>query len=226
MKVLVTGSSGYIGQQTAAELKNRGHSVVPYDISEGQDIHDKKRLAESMKGCDAVAHLAAIPHAKGGVPWEDYFTTNVLGSQKVASVTAHAGVPHLIQVSSTSYYGAHKGFPFDPDDGLEPDSPNAIQRYMGKDLPDMSKPYNPAALAYTMSKIAAETCVAAFGMSERIKRVTVLRFFPSPKTRQPYNWGLFMSPETGAKGVADAVESEGKGFEVKMVYDLNPHAET
>jgi len=218
MKVLVTGSEGYIGQHVVGELRKRGHEVVGYDIAKGQDIHDQGRLRRSMAGCDTVAHLAAIPHAVKGKPWEDYWHTNVAGSQAVAASAAQVGVSHLIQISSTSYFGAHKGFPFDPADGMEATSPNAIQRYYDKELPDMSHPYNPAAIAYTMSKIAAETVVAAYGMSGRMG-VTVLRFFPSPHTRQPYRWGLLMLPETGGKAVADAVEAGPDGFKIKMVWD-------
>ena len=37
MRVLLTGSSGFIGQYVTAELENRGHDVVGFDLVNGQD---------------------------------------------------------------------------------------------------------------------------------------------------------------------------------------------
>jgi nucleoside-diphosphate-sugar epimerase len=41
MKVLVTGSKGFVGKYLVAELKNRKHTVVEFDLANGKNILDK-----------------------------------------------------------------------------------------------------------------------------------------------------------------------------------------
>ncbi|MGA2233184.1 MAG: NAD(P)H-binding protein, partial [Tepidisphaeraceae bacterium] len=72
MKLLVTGAGGFLGRHVVAEALRRGHvvramirpaSVVP----QGQpnlevvkaDLRSSRGLAEIVRGCDAVLHLAA-----------------------------------------------------------------------------------------------------------------------------------------------------------------------
>jgi UDP-glucose 4-epimerase len=56
MKVLVTGSSGFIGRQLCKALQDKGHSVIPVDLE-----HDLTRpeVAGALPVADAVFHLAA-----------------------------------------------------------------------------------------------------------------------------------------------------------------------
>src|SRR4030042_1239848 len=87
MRVALTGGAGYIGSTLVARLLERGDSVVSvdnqsigdYDHLRGMklgrkadlavgDIRDQKLLEEEWRGCDAVAHLAALP---GLVRWRD-----------------------------------------------------------------------------------------------------------------------------------------------------------
>ena len=60
MKIMITGSRGFIGSALAEELKNRGHQVIEYDVRLGQDINDRAKVLSTLKGCDAVYHLAAV----------------------------------------------------------------------------------------------------------------------------------------------------------------------
>jgi nucleoside-diphosphate-sugar epimerase len=218
MRVLVTGSEGGIGQYVCRELERRGVEVVGYDLVNGRDIHDASQLREAMQGCTAVVHLAAIPYQVIGKRWEDYWFTNVIGTQDMAQAAVCSEVPHLIYASSSAYYGAHEGFPY-RHEPLTEDAPNAVQRYTGRELPEMT-PFQEASLSYALSKVAAETCLAAYGMSGRI-RVTVLRFFPATMGA-PYE-GLLLKHETAASAVADAIQSGGCGFQVRNVYDVNEH---
>ena len=83
MKILITGSSGFIGSHLVEFLK-KDYNVVPYDKKEGRDILDKKLLAKKMKGCEFVVHLAAFASIVDSVknPTECY-ENNVIGTSNV-----------------------------------------------------------------------------------------------------------------------------------------------
>src|SRR4051812_27311549 len=72
MKVLVTGGSGFIGSHVIDVRAARGHEPVNFDRAPSPH-HDRRRLrtiigdatdaevlADAMKDCDAVVHLAAM----------------------------------------------------------------------------------------------------------------------------------------------------------------------
>lgn len=58
MKILVTGSEGYIGSRLVRELA--GHEVVRFDAKLGQNIADPKDVSDAARGCDVIVHLAGI----------------------------------------------------------------------------------------------------------------------------------------------------------------------
>ena len=55
MKILVTGSKGFIGKNLCLLLKNRGHEVFEYDSKSSDE-----ELREAIKQCDFIVHLAGI----------------------------------------------------------------------------------------------------------------------------------------------------------------------
>ncbi|MEK6345279.1 MAG: NAD-dependent epimerase/dehydratase family protein, partial [Curtobacterium sp.] len=68
MRVLVTGASGFLGQATAAAVRDAGHEVrtfqrrpsgVPDVTDELGTVTDAGELARAVDGVDAVVHLAA-----------------------------------------------------------------------------------------------------------------------------------------------------------------------
>lgn len=62
MKILITGSSGFLGSALSKQLSKLGHNVIPYDISDGKDICDANQFYNTLKesGATTVIHLAAI----------------------------------------------------------------------------------------------------------------------------------------------------------------------
>ena len=44
MKILVTGSEGFLGKILSKKLLLEGHEIIPYDISLGKDILDFKQF--------------------------------------------------------------------------------------------------------------------------------------------------------------------------------------
>lgn len=203
MRVLVTGSNGWIGKPTMQAARTAGHDPVGYDLVEGHDIFDSDQLAASLSGVDAVIHLAAIPHPISRVPIDDYWHVNVEGTRQVAAAASNANLKRLVYASSTAFYGAHGGFPWSADD-LTVGSKNMVDRYYGHGLPSHTDPNKRPDVYYAMSKVAGETLLAGYAYAGLL-HVSVCRFRPSPYARRPYE-GLYVSPETAGRATVDALD--------------------
>lgn len=57
-KILITGSSGFIGQHLVPFLEQQGHIIVKADRTNGIDL-TKKELVDNLPDVDIVVHLAA-----------------------------------------------------------------------------------------------------------------------------------------------------------------------
>ena len=139
MKVLVTGSAGFIGSHVAIRLLERGDEVVGIDnMSDYYDVGLKRaRLDRFMEhprythvGGDlgdrlAVETLFAVHQpqrvvhlaAQAGVRYAAqnphvYVNSNVTGFLHVLEGCRHHGVEHLVFASTSSVYGADTKVPF------------------------------------------------------------------------------------------------------------------
>ena len=92
MRVLVTGGNGAVGKACVARLVKNGFSVkviartpgieIPGAGYEVCDINDYPRLRETVRGIEAIVHLAAIPAPSGGAS-DQVFYANVQGTFNV-----------------------------------------------------------------------------------------------------------------------------------------------
>ncbi len=122
MKVLVTGSDGYLGALTAPYLRNRGHEVVGLDTGffrEGwlynprgmvlpetltKDIREV--TADDLAGVDAVVHMGELSNDPLGELSRDLtYAVNHRGSVRLADVARSADVQRFVHMSSCSVYG-------------------------------------------------------------------------------------------------------------------------
>src|SRR5690606_14660235 len=121
MRVLVTGTEGYLGTLVAPELMRRGHEVTGVDTGfykEGWLYHDpaatpltkaqdlRRLTVEDLRGYDAVVHMAELSNDPTGelLPAITY-EINHVGSVNLANLAKQAGVTRFVYMSSCSVYG-------------------------------------------------------------------------------------------------------------------------
>lgn len=123
MRVIVTGSSGFLGRHVAAHLLRAGHAVQGVDAVPPPDAAgwphvtaDLAQLAaalELVRGAEAVVHVAAIPRPTGRTAG-DVFHANVASCFNVVEAVRLARIPRLVYASSFSVLGYPFGEPFVP----------------------------------------------------------------------------------------------------------------
>lgn len=139
MKILVTGSAGFIGSAVTLQLLARGDEVVGIDnhnnyydpaIKEARllrfaehpnythfrvDIANRQAIDEIFKTFkpQRVINLAAQAGVRYSIenPYA-YIDSNILGFAHILEGCRHYGVDHLVYASSSSVYGANTKMPF------------------------------------------------------------------------------------------------------------------
>jgi nucleoside-diphosphate-sugar epimerase len=125
MRVLVTGTDGYLGCLLAPSLIAEGHEVVGLDtgyyksgwlyngVSDAPHtmVRDIREVTVAdLRGFDAVVHMAElsndpIGHLIGDITYD----INHLGSVRLARCAKQAGVQRFVYMSSCSVYGVADG---------------------------------------------------------------------------------------------------------------------
>ncbi|WP_034261508.1 SDR family NAD(P)-dependent oxidoreductase [Altibacter lentus] len=129
MKVLVTGAAGFIGSHTAERLAAMGYEVVALDnFSNYYDVSLKRKNAQSLaqKGIEVkkvdlrtddlssfinesishIFHFAAQPGISSDSSFEDYFSNNFFGTQRmIDAMMPLSEVPFFVNIATSSIYG-------------------------------------------------------------------------------------------------------------------------
>ena len=145
MKVLVTGSAGFIGSALSIRLLERGDEVIGIDNHNDyydpalkdarlarhlehpnythvrMDLEDREGVAELFKAQapQRVVNLAA----QAGVRYSienplAYIDTNLLGFANIIEGCRHNNIEHLVYASSSSVYGSNTKMPFSVHDNV------------------------------------------------------------------------------------------------------------
>ncbi|EFC81598.1 NAD-dependent dehydratase [Frankia sp. R43] len=141
MKVLVTGTEGYLGCLLAPELLRDGHDVVGVDtgyykfgwLYRGMDRvpytidKDLRNLTvEDFEGVDAVVHMAELSNDPLGALAPDVtYKVNHQGSVQLAKLAKQAGVERFVYMSSCSVYGVATGSDVTETSPVNPQTPYA-----------------------------------------------------------------------------------------------------
>ena len=139
MKILVTGTAGFIGSHVALKLLERGDEVIGLDnLNDYYDVSLKKARLARFEGRAGYTHIQAdladraameklfaehrpqrVVHlaAQAGVRYAAqnphvYISSNVTGFLHVLEGCRHHGVEHLVFASTSSVYGANTTMPF------------------------------------------------------------------------------------------------------------------
>lgn len=102
LKVLLTGSAGFIGKSAARHLTEAGHEVIPFDVN-GEEHRDlvNPHAFEGLE-YDAVVHLGAV----SSTPWarkhpEEAYLSNVMGTYNMLWDALQKGAKRVILASSS-----------------------------------------------------------------------------------------------------------------------------
>jgi len=142
MKILVTGSSGFIGRHLTEFLKNKGITVLPYDqkTDPQDDILDFQRLKDRIKEADGAVHLAAITRPRSAfeapkdcVKINIGGTANVLEALRLASL-AQGRRPWLIFISSRDVFGEPKTLPLTEEAPKNPQNLYGLTKAAGEEM--------------------------------------------------------------------------------------------
>ena len=182
MTVLVTGSSGHLGEALMRTLRASGRTAVGLDIIPGPftgavgSIADRACVVRVMKGVGTVLHAAALhkPHVATHAR-EAFVRTNILGTLILLEEAARAHAGAFVMSSTTSAFG----------DALKP-PPGAAAAWIDERIAPVPKNI------YGATKTAAEDLCQLFHRNEGMAVIVLrtARFFPeeddNPAMRDAY----------------------------------------
>jgi len=121
--IFITGASGFIGQALTQKLIREGQTVrillrdprktLPPEFQKAEivigDLSNAETLADAMKGCTQVYHLAALARAWAPKP-QDFDRANIKGTENILKSAQKAEVKRLVYTSTVMTLGPTDDF--------------------------------------------------------------------------------------------------------------------
>lgn len=132
MKVVITGSQGFVGRHLVSFLQGRGADVLGLDLHLASavpaetrfvacDVRDLDKVRAAFAGADAVVHMASA-HLQVGLPETEYWSVNVHPLPDLLGAAAETGVRHFVHTSSVGVHGSLAMIPGDEHAALAPEN--------------------------------------------------------------------------------------------------------
>ena len=199
-RVLVTGSTGAIGQPLTRYLAARGHSVRGFarrptpglaDHVIG-DLTDRDAVRRAVEGMDTVVHLGAYPNAADFI--DVLLGPNVVGLYHVCEAAVEHGVKRLVLASTVQVTTGHKfrDRPVKIEDGPAPVNHYALTKAWAELAGDMyARVHNLSVISVRIGWFPRNT--------EECRRLAA----------SPFGRDIFLSHRDADRFLALCVEAEG-----------------
>jgi len=139
MRILITGSAGFIGQSLKIFLANKGVEVISYDPKDDSQnsVLDLQNLKSKIKDADGVVHAAAMSQPK--LTYEhplDCVNINIGGTANVLEALrqTQGKRPWMIFISSREVFGQAKILPITEKTPRQPVTVYGMTKAAGEDL--------------------------------------------------------------------------------------------
>ena len=224
MKVLVTGSDGFIGSHLTEELVKKGYQIkafvyynsfnnwgwldtLPKHIMENVevfqgDIRDPNGVEDAIKGVEAVFHLAALI----AIPFsyhspDTYVDTNIKGTLNVLQAARKLETKRVLVTSTSEVYGTAQYIPIDEKHPFQGQSP------------------------YSATKIGADRLAESFYRSFQLP-VTIVRPFNYVKDTVNGFVSIYECDKTIGEEINIATQNEISIGELakELIRQINPNA--
>lgn len=131
-KILVTGSTGFIGRRLLPRLLSLGHTAL--ELEKGLDIRERASYERLKgKGVDTVVHLAGLTFIPES--WKEpdkFYSVNALGTQQALEFCRENSC-RMIYVSGY-VYGIPEYLPIDEAHPVKPNNPYAHSKWLGEEV--------------------------------------------------------------------------------------------
>ncbi|MCK4840908.1 MAG: NAD-dependent epimerase/dehydratase family protein, partial [Methylococcales bacterium] len=145
MRILITGTTGFVGQALISHLCTRNYSIraavrqlssaLPSSVEQCVigSLSSFINWAEALKEVDTIVHCAARAHIMNDSvtdPLTEFRQVNTAGTLNLARQAVDAGVNRFIFISSIKVNGElTEGTPFSPEDKFIPSDPYGLSKY-------------------------------------------------------------------------------------------------
>lgn len=144
MRILITGSKGFVGTETKKLLIEKELNVIDYDLMDGYDIRDKKQFEQIVKEfeIERVLHLAAIARfSEADNNPKLAFEINVLGTKNVVEVCKKYHIPLVFASTGSCYMPIMADPPIKEDFPVRGNSVYGVSKTLGEKYVKEHTPY-------------------------------------------------------------------------------------